>query len=305
MHLDSPQKIIVDLKTHKLCVHQWLGPEPTLLFLHATGFHGRIWDQIIKAFPKHHVVAVDLRNHGYSGPAPSPLSWKELAEDLYQVVEYLNLTQIFGIGHSCGGHLLLLAAARHPERYKQLLLLDPVVFEPQMLPVLKKRSNQEHPVSKRRNHWESAEHMFEHFRKRSPYSAWHSSVLKDYCAHGLKRKADTGGYQLACTPEAEANIYRQCYGQDVYKALPYVKTPVTIVRAKQRVAEDPIYDFSPSPTWPELARNLPSASDIHLKKASHFFPMEKPELIIQFIQQLKHGKVTFPQEPVSVDAPQI
>ena len=37
---------------------------PTLLFVHATGFHGRVWDKIINSIGKFHSISVDQRGHG-------------------------------------------------------------------------------------------------------------------------------------------------------------------------------------------------------------------------------------------------
>ena len=37
---------------------------PTLLFVHATGFHGRVFDRVIEAFPGYHSIALEQRGHG-------------------------------------------------------------------------------------------------------------------------------------------------------------------------------------------------------------------------------------------------
>jgi lipase len=34
------------------------GSAPTLWLVHATGFHGRVWDQVIHQLPGHHVIAI-------------------------------------------------------------------------------------------------------------------------------------------------------------------------------------------------------------------------------------------------------
>ena len=40
------------------------GAEPTLLMVHATGFHARVWDQVIAALPARHVIALEQREIG-------------------------------------------------------------------------------------------------------------------------------------------------------------------------------------------------------------------------------------------------
>lgn len=45
------------------------GHGPTLLLVHATGFHGRVWDQVIARLPGRHVLAIEQRGHGRSQSA--------------------------------------------------------------------------------------------------------------------------------------------------------------------------------------------------------------------------------------------
>ncbi|KZL18624.1 3-oxoadipate enol-lactonase 2 [Pseudovibrio axinellae] len=290
MRSDTPNQKYVDTGSHKICLHEWEGSGPTFLFLHATGFHGRIWDYIIKRFPDRHVLAWDMRSHGLSENAELPQLWTELGEDLYAVVEALNLNQIYGVGHSCGGHLALLAAAKFPDLFKELLLLDPVVFPKSLLPMFEQFGREEHPVARRRPHWDSAGEMYEKFKDRKPYNTWVPDILEDYCQHGLHPSDSGEGYTLACPPDAEAQVYRTCYGDQIYPLLGQIQVPSTIVRARRRRPDEPAFDFSPSPTWEQLAENLPNATDIHVPDHTHFMPMENPEAILNMMVQMEQGK---------------
>ena len=53
--------------------------------VHATGFHGRCWDQIIRLLPDQHIIAVEMRSHGRSDNA-GPMTWKTLSNDLADVI---------------------------------------------------------------------------------------------------------------------------------------------------------------------------------------------------------------------------
>ena len=46
------------------------GPGPSLLIVHATGFHARVWDEVIRRLPGRHVLALEQRGHGRSQAAP-------------------------------------------------------------------------------------------------------------------------------------------------------------------------------------------------------------------------------------------
>ena len=83
------------------------GERPSLVFTHATGFHGRVWDSVIARLPKTHTVSIDLRGHGRSnGPISS---WQQIADDVSALLELIKLNQWLGVSHSMGGHVLLRA----------------------------------------------------------------------------------------------------------------------------------------------------------------------------------------------------
>ena len=44
-----------------LAVWEWPGQEPPLFFAHATGFHGRCWDHIVRLFPGRRALAAEVK----------------------------------------------------------------------------------------------------------------------------------------------------------------------------------------------------------------------------------------------------
>lgn len=261
--------------------------EPVVFLIHATGFHGRCWDEVVRALPAGlNVIAVDLRGHGRSEKTGPITNWAEPAHDIAEFVKHLNLNGAIGAGHSMGGHILVQIAAGNPEAFKRLLLIDPVIMAPEMYkgapfwPL-----GTEHPVARRRNAWTDWQQMFDAFKNRNPYSLWDPKVLEDYCRYGLQ-PADGGGFELACPPAVEASIYMGSLGTDIYEAVRKVTVPVTILRAKER-AQGPRdqLDFSASPTWPQLATVFQNASDVYLKDLTHFIPMQDPALVARYIAE--------------------
>ena len=57
MKVESPALHFVPEGQLKLAVWEWPGDSPTLLFAHATGFHGRCWDHIVQHFPGRRALA--------------------------------------------------------------------------------------------------------------------------------------------------------------------------------------------------------------------------------------------------------
>jgi pimeloyl-ACP methyl ester carboxylesterase len=258
---------------------------PVVLLVHATGFHARCWDRTVAALPDgYRVVAVDMRGHGRSDKR-GPYVWESFGRDLEALVRGLNIRNAIGVGHSMGGHCVTQVAAWLPGAFRRLVLVDPVILDPELVASNRHRgfaAVEDHPVARRRNRWASWQEMFERFRERHPFSLWRPEVLEDYCRYGVLPAAD--GFELACPPVVEASTYMGNTQTDIHALLPRVTIPVVVLRARGRTPDDAeVMDFSLSPTWPGLAAALPDARDVYLPHLSHFIPMQAPELVARFI----------------------
>ena len=311
----------------ELAYFEW-GPRvgPTVLMLHATGFHARCWDGVIRALsvgaglvparvakpasgrPRAlagalgsslrgdsgkgiHVIAVDQRGHGRSTKAP-PYDWAEFGADAAALIGTLDLDDIIGVGHSMGGHAIVRAAGEHPDRFRALLLVDPVILDPAAYAAPAPfGSVGDHPVSRRRNRWTSPEEMFERFKDRHPFNVWNPAVLMDYCRFGIVPDGD--GFVLGCPPAVEAAIYMGSAGRDIRAMIERVTKPVVVLRAKARpppgrqgTPDTGALDFARSPTWPGLAAAFPNGHDVHYPELTHFMPMQAPDLVARHIREL-------------------
>jgi len=259
------------------------GQGPSLCMVHATGFHGRVWDQVIHHLPGRHVIAVDQRGHGRSGGSGFD-SWADFGRDQAAMLEALDVKDAVGIGHSMGAHALVQAAAYQPGRFSQLVLIDPTIFAPVDYHLPLPAPGTLHPAAARKNHFESAQSMFERFAGRPPYDVFQRQALMDYCRHGL-RPADSGsGFQLACDPAFEGKIYplaRQNLG--IFASIRALQVPVLVLRA--RPGDPGILPWDPlgSPTWPGLAREFHHGRDLPLLDKTHMLPMEDPALVARLI----------------------
>ncbi len=228
----------------------------------------------------YHVIAADNRGHGLSGKE-KPWNWRQFGEDLTALIAHLGLRDIVGAGHSMGGVCMIQAAASEPERFRRLVLLDPVVFEPAAYHDRPDWAGDEHPVSRRRKAWDSPQQMYDAFCAREPYSRWHAGVLMDYCRYGLVQSGDS--LELACPPAIEEAVYITSLDYDIHDRIPRVGVDVTVVRARYVNVFEAARDFSLSPTWPGLAERFVSGTDVYLPDETHFMPMEKPELAAKII----------------------
>jgi lipase len=261
----------------ELAVWDWPGELPAILFCHATGFHARIWDQVIAHLPGHRCLAFDMRGHGRSSKPPPPYDWRNLGSDVAALAECLGLAGAIGVGHSLGGHSVTLASALRPAAFSALVLFDPVIRPKDEYG---KAWDKTSFVRKRRNQWASAQEMFERFENRPPFDSWDRQVLRDYCDHALQA-ADVG-YVLACPPDIEVSIFENSHAAEsnIHAEIATIRIPVHVVRAG---LPDPAHLMGESLTAPDLAGSFALGADTCLTEYSHFIPMEAPALAAKFV----------------------
>ncbi len=250
------------------------GAAPTLLFAHATGFHGRVWDALIEHLPSRHIIALDLHGHGRSTGAPIT-DWRVLWEEVQALLAGLSLSGVQGVGHSMGAHALLQCAANEHGLFDNLVLFDPVILSPEWYEKgeLAFDDSQPHPTARRKRDFASPEAMIERFSTRDPYDLFQPRVLADYCRYGLIEKPDGDGFELACAPEMEASVYMSSRSNPgILDAATELKCPVLVVRA----AQGAMGDFKSSPTWPDLASTIPNGTDMPRPDMTHFHPFQDP-----------------------------
>ena len=255
--------------------------QPTLFFVHATGFHGRVWDYYVEAFPDLHCILLEQRGHGRSDKLAVD-HWQTFGQDLAQVVKKLGLKNVIGIGHSMGGHALV-EGAHQSGAFSQLLLLDPVISAPESYEAMVTPADftELHPASKRRNRFASIDDMHDQLRNKSAFPLFNERIFDDYCTYALEPEDD--GVRLCCEPEVEANVYMGARSnKGVFDAVHQLDIPVTIVRA-QLPDPDKLIDWSGSPTWPNLWREFSQGVEHYWDTCTHFIPMQRPDEVVQVI----------------------
>lgn len=249
-----------------------------LVFSHANGFNARTYRTILGPLSRGmRILALDTRGHGASSlPAETEgqQSWDELVVDLLTLLETLDLKDVTLSGHSLGGAVSLLAAARAPERVRGLVLWDPVI-----MPRAFYRAHLEGagpPVglaasaAKRRAVFPSREAVFESYRGRGAFRTWPDEILRDYIAGGFRDRAD-GEVELACAPAFEAWAF-SAQRNDCWGAFRAARAPIRIFRAATgttcRVDDD--------------RAELDALGHVEITTvpgATHFLPMEQPDLV--------------------------
>jgi pimeloyl-ACP methyl ester carboxylesterase len=141
--------------------------------------------------------------------------WPLLVEQLIATLEQeYGGEPVFGVGHSLGAYLTFLAAARRPELFRAIVMLDaPVIgaLKGRLLGATKQigivdRVTPAGATRDRRAEWDSREEAKAHFRSRRLFRHFAEECLEDYVNHALVKK--DGRYRLKIDPAIETQIYR-------------------------------------------------------------------------------------------------
>jgi pimeloyl-ACP methyl ester carboxylesterase len=279
--LIEPTLRTISIRGVALALWEWPGDGPPLIFAHATGFHARCWDQVIRRLPGRHAYAMDLRGHGRSAKPEPPYPWRAFGRDIAELAELLDISGAIGVGHSMGGHSIVSSALQRPKTYSSLFLIDPTIFAPE---VYGRKPLDSSFISRRRRYWNSPSEMFENFKARPPFAQWNPDVLRDYCEFGLLPSGTE--FELACPPLVEASIYplSSAVESNLHAELPNLTQDVVVVRGGIPWRIDR-FDLNSSPTDPLLASRLRHATDILREGRSHYIPMETPDWVAEEISK--------------------
>ncbi|KAA0097954.1 alpha/beta fold hydrolase [Mycolicibacterium sp. P1-18] len=117
---------IVDVGAGGLHARLRTGEDPALVFLHYWGGSHRTWIPVVDRLPPHHAaVTYDQRGWGASNRMPGPFELDQLADDALHVVESCDLRSFVLVGHSMGGKVAQVLAARRPAGLAGVVLVAP------------------------------------------------------------------------------------------------------------------------------------------------------------------------------------
>jgi pimeloyl-ACP methyl ester carboxylesterase len=108
------------------CVDYGGAGNPPILFIHGGSAHGHWWDFVGPHFTeRYHALAIDLRGHGDSEwPAEWEYGTRHYIADLDDLIGKWGLGAPVLVGHSMGGHNVMVYASRHSEKLRAMVAID-------------------------------------------------------------------------------------------------------------------------------------------------------------------------------------
>lgn len=111
------EKVRVKANGVELEVNQYVKNGQTVIFLHFSSGNLAQWNGIVPYFmDKYHVVTLDIRGHGKSEKSKTGYTIDNMAKDIIEVMNQLEIDRAHIVGSSLGGEIAASLAANFPER---------------------------------------------------------------------------------------------------------------------------------------------------------------------------------------------
>lgn len=265
-----------------------------LHFLHGNGFAVCTYRRFLSYFEDgYNLTLQEAAGHGLSPAGKQFVGWNGTAERFAQSVTarlpQWPKTERIGMGHSFGGCMTALMSARHPELFDRLVLLDPAMFPPRLLWLMRGAKlaglRSQTPLAKqakrRRTQWESFAQVKANFEGRGTFKGWQNECLEDYIRYAIRHDETTGLYHLACPPWMEAAIFAS-YPKGLWQAVRTIKVPTVIVQG-----EDTYSYFQEAY---RLAAHINPNISVVSAQGAHCFMQEHPEQTARLVRDILQQK---------------
>ncbi len=272
----------------------WSKSGSLLHIAHATGLCSGVYSKFSANFAKHYkVIGLDFRGHGKTKAPADPTSlknWEVFVNDLEIFFKHFN-QPLIAVGHSMGGTISAVIAARYPRLVSKLILIEPGLMPPMWRPfvyLVQKTGLSMHVpfvtrVTKRKCIWKNKEEAMNDLFNKGPFKSWRNEVLKAYVNEAIE-SFGSGPVKLRCSPIWEGRIIATApWG--IWREVSKIRCPTLVLYGSKSKT------FLPS-VAAKIKKLIPHAIITEMPTAGHFIPMEHPEesaeIVLRFI---KEGKV--------------
>ena len=261
-----------------------------IIFSHANSFPASTYGVLFKSLRARGFSVRAPEKFGHDPAYPVTSNWPHLVQQLadFAAPEIERHGQpVWLVGHSLGGFLSLMCAARHPalsgHGVKGVLLLDSPVLGGWRARALElaKRTQLVGSISpgkisrKRRNAWPDAQAAFDHFAHKKAFARWEPQVLRDYIAHGTHDESTAQGARrvLGFERDVETAIYNTLpHNLDRLLRRHPLPCPVAFIGGTESLE---MKQVGMAMTHRLVGRDHPER--LLMVEGSHLFPMEKPQ----------------------------
>lgn len=250
-----------------------------LHFSHANGFPAGSYKTFFSYLSNDFEVGtIDRLGHDECYPVTN--NWGYLLQQLEDYYEHHYDRPVYAVGHSLGGVLSMMLAAKRPDLIKGLIMLDsPLLtpFEARGVFLIKRLGliDRVTPAGRtlgRQEEWDSLADVTQYFRQKKLFSAFDERCLDDYVQRGTKALS-CGRRQLHFNAATEIEIYRTI-PDNLHRTKPLLM-PSAVIGGKYS-------DVLKKHHGRRMRNQLGMA--VKWVEGGHMFPLEKPKLTADLIK---------------------
>lgn len=231
------------------------------------------------------ISSLAMRGYWYDKPKARVLTREQDADLLIKFLEQTQDSPVVGIGHSQGATATAMAAAKRPDLFSALYLIEPVTFTKSQALLYKliprsvklKRQPFKSALTKQTT-WASIDEFYDNLREKSAYRRISDEHLYFFAEQSLIQQND-GRYNVIFSPEQEiANYFGIPYIDGALKKLAKTTVPYQLIIGKPTIfINDKVRN-----NW----RKFVPANQLNIMPENgHLLPIEAPKQCANIILQ--------------------
>lgn len=246
-------------------------------FYGGNGFAAGVYMPLLtKLSARFDISSLAMRGYWQDLPTLKKLTREQDAEVLIAFLEQTQDKPVVGIGHSQGATATAIAAAKRPDLFSQLYLIEPVTFtksQKLMMDLMPSRLKIGHEPFKstltKQAEWQSIEAYYEYLRSHRAFKRIDDDNLHVFAKNSLVQEGE--GYRLLFAPKQElASYFDTPFVNDALKKLNNIALPYTIIMGKPSI----FISHKVRKVWQNL---VPTQQITEFSDNGHLLPMEAPE----------------------------
>lgn len=213
------------------------------------------------------------------GDPSEGLSWDDYAHDLIQHIKTKHKGPIIGVGHSMGATITLIAAAKAPNLFSKLVLIEPVILSPFQSFLCKYTPHAWlsgiEPVKStltKPSRWKDKKQALSYFKQNPAFKR----IPGDQLTAMLDSLVEMKGNQAEWVYPLNWEIANYLAGRTILNDAKQLKVPTAFIRGKPSL-------FVHDKSWHQLMRAKPQQLYLSEHEYGHLMPFEAPQITRQLV----------------------
>ena len=252
----------VTVSGYKMHYLEWGKTGDQIVLLHSMGMDAHGFDTFSESLSRnYHILAIDLLGHGDSDAPKEPVGVEEHTEVVHSVALERGFKKNILVGHSIGGMISMIYAAKYPKEVEKVVLVDIAPRDVSATP-MRPTSPPAQPPESFANEEEALKYL------RGRYSRFDETALKNRLKYAFRRDAE-GRLRLKASPTASAAL-RGSLSVDLWPFVSKITAPTLLLigSESQTVSKAAVE---------KMRGMLKDLKVITIDGATHMVPQDRPK----------------------------